>query len=211
MCISGPLVVDVGSGRMQSYSIMSSISPVFLLCNPELDLSLLHRGNVCHDITKLDDISIISAMSNCIRSRVKYIAYKDTIESLLSRSQVKSFICSKSIPICYSFSLSHTHKSFRQLAEWMVPQVGCCYLYDDADCNGVFNDSGVSMRISTLNPLKGLVSMPPNVTYKEYALRSMDLGPNTSIDLSIDCIRDIATVEMWVRNIFSHIYMVTSP
>src|SRR5882724_13704787 len=187
MCISGPLVVHVGSGRMQSYRIMSSISLVFLLCNLELDLSLLCHGNVCHDITKLDDISIISAMSNCIRSRVKYLAYKDTIESLLSRSQVKSFICSKSIPVCYSFSLSHTHKSFRQLVEWMVPQVGCCYLYDDADCNGVFNDSGVSVRISTLNPLKGLVSMPPDI--EEYALRSMDLGPNTSIDLIIDASR----------------------
>jgi len=94
----------------------------------------------------------------------------------------------------------------------MVPQVGCCYLYDDTDCNGVlFNDSRVSVRISTSNPLKGLVSISPDITYKEYALRSMDLGPNTSIDLSIDCIRDIATVEMWVRNIFSHIYMVTSP
>ena len=88
----------------------------------------------------------------------------------------------------------------------MVPQVGCCYLYDDPDCNGVlFDNSGVSVRISTSNPLKGLVSMPPDVTYEEYALRSMDLGPNTSIDLSIDCIRDIAMAEMRVRNIFSHI------
>lgn len=211
MCTSGPLIVDVGSGRMQSYSIMSSTSPVFLLCDPELDLNLLRKGDVCHDITKLDDTSIASAMSNCVRSRVKYLAYKDTIESLLSRPQVRSFIRNKSIPVCYSFSLSHTHKSFRQLAEWMVPQVGCCYLYDGVDNDGVlFDDSGVSVRVSTSDPLKGLVSMPPDTTYEEYALRSTDLGPSTSIDLSADCIRDIATAEMRVRNIFSHIYVVTS-
>jgi len=67
MCILGPLVVDVRSGRFQSYSIMSSISLVFLLCDPELDLSLLRHGNVFHNIAELDNISIVSAMSNCVR------------------------------------------------------------------------------------------------------------------------------------------------
>ena len=140
---------------------ISSLPLTFLLCDPELDLGSLNHRDVCYDITSLDDSSIVSAIRGCVRSRIKYLVYKNTLEDLLSRDKVFSFLRDKSIPLCYSFSLSHTYEQFRDLASRGLPQVGCCYLYDRADADGVlFDDSSVSMRLSTNDSSRGVVTNP---------------------------------------------------
>ena len=74
----------------------------------------------------------------------------------------------------------------------------------------LFDDSGVSMRLSADDSSIGVVTMPPDPVYEECALKSVDLGPNALVDSAVDHISDIAMAEMRVRDVFRHVYIATS-
>lgn len=52
------------------------------------------------------------------------------------------------VSMMYSFSLSYVARTFSQLARCGVKQIGCCYVYDAVDDEGVLvNVGGVHLRV----------------------------------------------------------------
>ena len=153
----GRLVIDVGSGRMQSKDIMAKHSASWLLCDPGLDTSTLRRKTI--DITDMDGMSIVASMKNANMRDGKYLAYKSTFESLIAKPEVSQFIRAQRVPVVYCFSLSYAIGQFMQLLSWAVPQVGCSFVYDGHDSEGwVFNLPGARMRATDVKRRVGQYS-----------------------------------------------------
>lgn len=142
----GNLVIDVGSGRLQSKEIMAKYSASWLLCDPSLDTrGLRHRVT---DITNMDGLSIVASMKNADLKQGKYLAYRSSFESLMAKPEVSEFVRRHRTPVVYCFSLSHVMNQFVQLSSRAIPQVACGFVYDGHDPDGyVFNLPGAKMRV----------------------------------------------------------------
>jgi len=112
---TGSLVVDVGSGRLQSMQAMKRSNCTYLLCDPELSMGLLGANTMPMDVTLMDGASIANVMKQLTKGRTRVAAYRGTIEELISHPEVLDYIRTWSVPMVYSFSLSMTYLVFRRI------------------------------------------------------------------------------------------------
>ena len=115
MVMQGGVVIDVGSGHLQSRVFYENSPNSFLLCDPLLDSSTLPRRSRVTDVTDIGSVSIVSVLKAMSRGRVKYIIYRDTIKSLMRHPEVYEYVRRTRIPLVYSFSLSRVHHVFNAL------------------------------------------------------------------------------------------------
>lgn len=93
------MILDAGAGRLQSLSIYSEMDATFMLCDPQLDVSMLPPKTRRLDVTEVDGPSTVNAMKMLDRNKVKYVICKTTLRSLLSRPGVLKFMEKFSIPV----------------------------------------------------------------------------------------------------------------
>jgi len=209
--ITGSLVIDVGSGRMQSIAYMEQSSQCYFLCDPVIDVSRLRNKRGITDATRMSYSSIISLMKKMNQGRVKYAIYKDTISSLVEKQHVMQYILNNCIPLTYCFSLSYTHQVFLAMASKGATQVGCVYLYDLVGADGyLFNDSYSYMCLDGSNRSMGKVKVYPDEEYTEPAITSQDLGKSTLVMSMLDCVPNLRLSPDRLRPILSSMYIVRS-
>ncbi|KAI9345129.1 hypothetical protein DFJ73DRAFT_940648 [Zopfochytrium polystomum] len=134
------VIVDVGSGRMQCVDIVSRLQLKCLYCDPELDTHKLARRKY-RMLNTAEPGHVISALEALTKGHTPAYCYRGRFEDLVADSDVVHYMISKQIPLVFSYS-------FSDIAATGVPVVGCCYLYDEVDHDGVvFDCFGITMRL----------------------------------------------------------------
>lgn len=143
------LVVDVGTGRLQAQDVIFSCSQCsYLLCDPRLDLTHIRTQVTVLDVTHFDAAAMVELIQGLSRSRRSYAGYRGRVERLIAMPGVMQALKRNHVSMVYSFSLSYVARTFNQLARYGVKQIGCCYVYDAVDDEGVLvNVGGIHLRV----------------------------------------------------------------
>lgn len=173
---NGRLLIDVGSGRLQSFSFFKDPKVSLLLCDPKLsNVSSLNRG-VVHDLTHIDPASRLDVLEKLNSGRYKTAVFKGRIEDLFNTQALIDYVVDYSVPLVFSFSITHTLDFCLDMAVSGANIVGCTYLYDDADASGsVIEAFGVSMKIVNPAEREGELAFGSDRVFREYALTTEDL------------------------------------
>ena len=99
MVTEGKLMIDVGSGHLQSRSFYETSVNSFLLCDPSLNTALLPIGSRAVEVTGFDAKSISLALSDLSKGRIKYAMYRGMAEDILLMPDVYEYICGLRVPI----------------------------------------------------------------------------------------------------------------
>lgn len=208
---SGSLIIDVGSGRLQSLVSMESSSHSFLLCDPQLDARRLQVRADITDATLMSQQSILSLVKRMNQGKVKYAMYKGTISSLMENQQIMHYVLANGVPMTYCFSMSYVHREFKNYCSMGLVQIGCGFIYDSVGDDGyVFNDSMNYIRLDPEDKKCGIVRVYPDEEYKEHALTSRDLGERTRVTSILSCLPDSIVLPDRIRSVVSSMCVAVS-
>lgn len=182
------LVVDVGSGRLQAQGVMSSEAQCsYLLCDPRLNVRRARQQVNSVDATDFDAVAMVELVRAMSRSRQSYACYRGRFERLVALPGVVHALKRCGATIVYSFSLSYVSGVFNHLATLGLRQIGCCYVYDAVDEQGVLvNVGGVHLRLCRDNAKQAIATFGQKVSFKEPAVTTASfpharIFPATSI------------------------------
>lgn len=206
----GKLVIDVGSGRMQSFSFFKDKRMSFLLCDPEFKLHPSEQKHAWLDITPMDAESRLNIVAKMNSGQLKRAFYRGTLASLLNSDAIVKYIISKRIPLAYSYSLSHLPVEFIELSRRGAKQIGVGYMYDKVNSDGVLvRKPGVLMKISEADSTRADVEWYGTETYSEYAITTSDFPACRVVPVSSELL-SYATLAHDVKDVCQHIYIVNS-
>ncbi|KAJ3221371.1 hypothetical protein HDU81_010688, partial [Chytriomyces hyalinus] len=209
--MGGRLIIDVGSGRLQSHQIFDDSNATYLFCDPNLKIPRDKKYNNWTDLTHYDMVSILNVIVKMNRGSLKRAYYIGAIHDLLSNREIHNYIIKKSIPLTYSMSLSHVPAEFSYMSMQKAKQVGCRYLYDDVDHSGTLvNLGGISMRLDDAADSPGaVVKFPKSEPYTEVPITTNSLKGCKIIHLSVYT-PEYSTLAHDVKSVCRHIYMAVS-
>ncbi|KAG0903728.1 hypothetical protein G6F33_012844 [Rhizopus arrhizus] len=164
------LIIDVGTNRFQSMSLFPNDKSM-LFCDPDLDLPPIFEGIVnIAELPRDEMTAVIEALS---KGKIRRACYKGHFEDLIAIPSVYRHITFNRVPIVYSFSLSYLVSTYNQLAMSGACQIGCCYMYDNVDVNGVLIDKGgIVMRMKSDDT--ATVTFPPSESFDEPVVNTAD-------------------------------------
>lgn len=171
------LVIDVGSGRMQSKSVMPFDRCSYILCDPEIGVSTLDRGYT--EITAFDSPNIISCIKHAVVSaKPRVYVYRGRLDQLCTPDVLRlvsrlpcSFVCSFSL----SYVVPFLAKSLRRYEGLSIHACGFVYdsmkHVDNRPERPVFSVEGIEM-FGDIETNSGTFSQPDGTTYREPILMS---------------------------------------
>lgn len=211
--VYGKAIIDIGSGRLQSLSLMVRSSSSFMLCDPELNMARLPRGMHHLDCTGYDGKSMISAMRRLNSGDLKFASFRGTCESLLKIPGVMDYVISSSIPLAYSFSVSHVADTFRAMAQRGAAQVACGYVYDKAFRNmtkDVFRIGKSYVALSPESRTTGVYAFAGDKPRTEAAIRTTDFPSPCEVSYAIQSLDKISKAPAGVRDVLANVAIITS-
>jgi hypothetical protein len=172
-------IIDVGSGRLQSYNLLNSIKgAIKILIDPKFQQPRNVREQITN-ISEYEEKSIIKLLeSGGIGRQSRFYVYKGTMESFFTIGVVRT-VSRYSIPICYAFSINHVYETYNNLCKLPIKQLGCCFVYDEVDDEGyLVNVGGIKMQLHK-DGIHATVKFPVNDPYTERAIKRSDIDKNS--------------------------------
>lgn len=206
----GKLVIDIGSGRLQSASIFSMHSDdAFFMCDPQLVIPRSRQDVQFYDVTNSDAGQLLECLTLMQRGKIKRVLYRKSAEELFSNAEVYDYVRVQRVPLVYSFSLSHLVPLYRRLFSDGFSQIGCCYVYDKADQDGtVFCLSGAKMSLAAGDGRLGVMKLPGKEPIVEPAVTLSDVLADESSLVSVRLAAEFAELEEDVKQILGNVAIV---
>lgn len=197
------LIIDVGTNRFQSMSLFPNDKSM-LFCDPDLDLPPIFEGIVnIAELPRDEMTAVIEALS---KGKIRRACYKGHFEDLIAIPSVYRHITFNRVPIVYSFSLSYLVSTYNQLAMSGACQIGCCYMYDNVDVNGVLIDKGgIVMRMKSDDT--ATVTFPPSESFDEPVVNTADFV-YSDIQPGLDVMPWSFVCSADIRDVIKHVYVV---
>lgn len=174
----GKIVVVIGAGDGQEVGDYSKDGGTsYMLIEPSEEKCRKLRDRLrTSDSNSPNNVKLVtgaanfsSAMSTLMSSTVKFIVLNSTIGDVIgNRSSIRSMEMSAKCCVA-PFSISHVSKDIIYLARHGIDVVGCGYLYDNIDENGVLVDeAGVLMKC--VGDGKSVVKWGSDTTFEEASI-----------------------------------------
>ncbi|KAJ3382885.1 hypothetical protein HDU92_004513 [Lobulomyces angularis] len=179
------LIIDVGSGRIQSIScIKDNPNYSYLLCDPKLKIPNSIDSSKWLDATNYDDKSKLNLLERLHRDN--------------------------RCMLIYCFSLSYMIPFFNDMASRGAKQIGSCYVYDNIREDSTLVDiSGIRLRAENESRKTAIATFGNKVEYREPLITSNDIRAR-EIDLAINLPLTISNIEHDVRMVVSNIIVAKS-
>jgi hypothetical protein len=207
---TGQLVVDVGSGRMQSRSYLLGADRSYVLCDPEFNPRHLKGCIGTIDLKSISHDSLLPTLEMLNKGKLKIGFFKGGILDFVRKVGVLDWLISRGVPFVYSFSLSHVLKEFKALGRRNAVQIAAAYVYDDVDESGVLMSiGGIDMRLKLRSTKEAIVKFPLSDEFSETAIRSEHFRGFTVTRVS-ECIPSFHDCEWNVKRVVKHIRIVVS-
>jgi hypothetical protein len=207
---SGRLIIDVGTNKLQSLSVMNELPAVsWLMVDPNIAIPSSANTRNWVDATLYDSNSIVNLLNDLNVGKVKFAYMRITIEQLLSNENVYMVMHHKRYPLVYSFSASYCTSTMNQLRRLGIPQIGCVFSYDNQNADGiVFDVGGMSMRVNKQTG-KGDAVFDAHTHFEEYPVCSQDF-PQFTVKAAMDVVAAYNEYGSSTKQIVSNILVITS-
>lgn len=208
------LIIDVGSGRLQSWSLLEGLDQKVLFCDPNFRF-LSGRGVVREDffdITRLspkDRKTALARASARTHKGHKFLYFKGEIEELLKDEEIYQILKNNGATFVYSFSLSHVKETINSLARAGFSQVGCGFLYDRLKPNGeLFNINGHSICLVKGEEKRGVVDFFGTQRFEEEAIGHTDFENSLTWYQSKDIVeKEISEISRDIEDVVKHLWI----
>lgn len=174
------LIVDVGSGRLQSWSVIAGMRQKFLFCDPNFRLPR-GRGAIRESFFDITELSLKDKKTALLRAssykstNKKYLCFRGKIEDLLNEPSLMNVLKTNKATFVYSFSLSYLKDTINILDSLDVTQVGCGFLYDNVESDGsLFQVPGHSIKCKGKDHTRAIVDFYKVQRFEEDVVKRKD-------------------------------------
>ncbi|KAJ3220934.1 hypothetical protein HK099_003893 [Clydaea vesicula] len=205
------LIIDVGSGRIQSIScIKENPNYSYLLCDPKLRIPNNIDSSKWLDATNYDDKSKLNLLERLHKGKDKMAYYRGSIESFFTSYNILSFVIDNRCMLIYCFSLSYMITFFNDMASRGAKQIGSCYIYDNIKEDSTLVDiGGIRLQAEDESRKNAIATFGNKVEYKEPLINSNDIRAR-EVDLAVNLPLTISDIEHDVRMVVSNIIVAKS-
>ncbi|RKO83942.1 hypothetical protein BDK51DRAFT_49540 [Blyttiomyces helicus] len=143
---TGKLIVDVGSSRIQSFSIFRKHATSYVLCDPNFKLHPSEDPCAWEGVTDLPEsqdgeVAMINILRKMKSGKVCRAYAHRPVGELFQSSRMLGYLAEKHVPLVYAYSLSHVPVEFDTYRRRGLQQFAAGYMYDDAGSDGVLVNS----------------------------------------------------------------------
>lgn len=201
------LIVDVGTGNGQALSILVNTGASYILCDPKLSLNLSRFPTIkAQDLTVLSVDDRVNWVRMAHKTRNVWGLFRGTLLDLL-KGKVAGELVSKGVPFQCMFSISHIADDLTAMVRAGSPFIGCTYLYDQMDKDGVLIDR-FGIKMWRKSRTHAFVTFPPFTKLVEFmwtrglvhelqgrTFNSKDIGLEVTDEAVHGIVRHIHTIE----------------
>lgn len=187
------VIMDVGSGDGQAISDLILESNVrYLLLEPDsgkCDKLMKRLNGSGQSRCKLfrGAISFAKAMQSAATGSVNHSILCASIEEIIEQPHFGKILRDTVRSCVASFSISHVHASMLKLALLNIDAIGCGYMYDSANSEGVLvGEAGVKMSVTEAGVAK--VKWGKDTAYMEPAITKADFKEMFYVKLATDAV-----------------------
>ena len=203
--IGGKAIIDIGTGRSQSFSFLSDKSVSMLLCDPELSCLRKLSRRMDRDMTSMDAVSQLAVLKTLYSGKVKTAVFRGRVEDLFNHASLVDYVVAAAIPIVFSFSLSHVHEFCFDTTSEGANVNGCAYFYDEEDSNGkVFDAFGVKMDVVDSFERQGRFQFGEDRSFTEHAI-TLKMMRGLEVESAMDIIKRCSEIAPDVELILRHV------
>jgi hypothetical protein len=204
---TGRLVIDIGTGRLQSSTVMelNDNSTSWLMVDPNIEITRrVYLATKAVNATMYDSESLVNLISdlNSGKTRVAYIRRQWC--DILSMSDVVNKIVTCMCPIVYSFSASYCQGDILMLSKHRIPQFASYYSYSALTSGSTVFDIGPMSMCINVDNATGTFTMKNKVTYVEPLIFTSSLH-TLSVTRACDMITTANEVSDVTRKVIDNI------